>query len=90
MYCIGCGKKIQDGAKFCINCGREIGKSENSIKTEKNLSDVQTEENGNSTKKGCKFLLIPAKNSISLQILKYHVQEKGLIYGYFLKQKLPQ
>ena len=50
MYCIGCGKKIQDGAKFCINCGREIGKSENSIKTEKNLSDVQTEENGNSTK----------------------------------------
>lgn len=74
MYCIGCGKKIQDGAKFCINCGREIGKSENSIKTEKNLSDVQTEENGNSTKNGCKFLLIPAIVYIVLGSI-------GSIYG---------
>lgn len=74
MYCIGCGKEIQDGAKFCLNCGREIGKNENLVKTEKDLSGVQAKENENSTKRGCKFLLIPAIVYILLGSI-------GSIYG---------
>ena len=24
MYCIKCGKKLEDYAKFCVNCGNKV------------------------------------------------------------------
>lgn len=27
MYCVGCGAKLADGARFCVNCGLPVGAS---------------------------------------------------------------
>ena len=24
MYCVNCGKKVEDGANFCVNCGTDM------------------------------------------------------------------
>lgn len=29
MYCNSCGKKVEEGKKFCYNCGNKVTKEEN-------------------------------------------------------------
>lgn len=40
MYCINCGIKLPDGAKFCLNCGASLASSEES----KPSSAIQSKE----------------------------------------------
>lgn len=40
MYCINCGIKLPDGAKFCLNCGTSLASSEES----KPSSAIQSKE----------------------------------------------
>lgn len=55
MYCIKCGNKIDEGAKFCSKCGNKVGKSFNAeeiVNVSKNkLDDVASfvKEKANST-----------------------------------------
>ncbi|MBQ7177127.1 MAG: zinc ribbon domain-containing protein [Victivallales bacterium] len=39
MFCMNCGKKIDDDARFCPNCGTEFADSEDSDDTEDSPSD---------------------------------------------------
>ena len=50
MYCIHCGKEIDDDSIFCTNCGQQVTFASNSnTKTEKTVKP-NAEENNSSTK----------------------------------------
>lgn len=43
MFCTNCGKKIDEGAKFCANCGTVVV-DKNKVREEKNSSADNTEK----------------------------------------------
>ena len=34
-FCINCGQELAEGAKFCANCGRAVGASQNGVKEQR-------------------------------------------------------
>lgn len=42
MYCVKCGNRLEDGAKFCNNCGNQIGEISNN---QYNENDVIVKNN---------------------------------------------
>lgn len=84
MFCVNCGKEIQEGAAFCSNCGNKVGQAPAAAATPGEEKVIVKSKKDFIYKRFCQYMtanpLIVGFNPTFGQLENYEEGANGMVY----------